>query len=147
MLLIGSLYKKYQLYREVKITEEEFVPFVVFFPTLIIIISDGIIDKDEWEYVKQLSRFMAKSFKEEHDEDELPELSRAYLLEISYMIKHIKFWESDFIEALKDYINHNPSVKASISDTIHLFAEASEGTSDVEQHKLNYLNEVLELQI
>lgn len=143
---VSELFRLYQTERKVKITEEQFVTFAVFFPTILVIISDGVIDMEEWEYVKQLSRFMAKSFRDsENSEVDVNALTQAYLYEISFLLKFQRDWQEAFMQALKGYVQENPEVKSSILDTIHLFAEASEGTSDDELEKIQFIKEELAL--
>lgn len=143
---IKQLYLEYQQERNAKISKEQFTSFVVFFPSLLVIISDGVVDMEEWEYLQQLSLFMAKSFKKEGDSPQsVNELSKCYLLEISYIIKHLKDYQEDFLLSLKSYLEENPEDKASVYDTIRLFADASEGTSKEEEAKIISLSDYLHL--
>lgn len=144
---ISQLFQEYKQERNVKITEDQFTSFVVFFPSLLVIISDGVVDMEEWEYLQQLSLFMAKSFKKEGDSDSnVNELSKCYLLEIGYIIKHLKWYQPGFLAALKSYLDENPDDKASVLDTIQLFADASDGTSAEEAEKIKHLSDYLGLQ-
>jgi len=145
-MTIKELYQSYYDERKVKMTEEQFTTFAVFFPTLLVIISDGVVDMEEWEYVRQLARFMAKSFKDEHAEVDVEELTKAYLNEISFLLKFQRDYQASFISGLKDYVKERPDVKSSILDTIHLFAEASDGTSEDEQEKIDFIKKELSLQ-
>lgn len=146
-MTIKDLYQSYYDERKVKMTEEQFITFAVFFPTLLVIISDGVVDMEEWEYVKQLARFMAKSFKDnEKSEVDVDELTKTYLYEISFLLKFQRDWQATFIEGLKEYVRERPEVKSSILDTIELFAEASDGTSDDEQEKIDFIKKELSLQ-
>ncbi|MEL6535532.1 MAG: hypothetical protein AAFQ98_08990 [Bacteroidota bacterium] len=144
---IARLYSQYKEERPTAVTEDQFVTFTVFFPNLIIIISDGVIDLEEWEYVKQLARFMAKSFQDEGDEQvDVDSLAECYLKEISYLIKFLADWRESFLEALLPYLATRPDAKTSILDTIQLFAEASEGTSDEEQAQIDDIKNRLQLE-
>jgi len=143
---ISTLYEEYREERNVKITEDQFASFVVFFPSLLVIISDGVVDMEEWEYLQQLSHFMAKSFKQDGaSTEDVDQLSKCYLLEIAYTIKHLKDYQEVFLTALQAYLAENPQDKVSVLDTIKLFADASEGTSDDEASKIDYLTQLLDL--
>jgi hypothetical protein len=143
---IKSLFAEYTQERNVRVNEEQFTSFTVFFPALLVIISDGIVDMEEWEYVKQLSRFIAKSFKEDEKSTvDIEVLSKAYRHEISFLIKHLKDWQDKFIDALQNYIVEHPEVKSSVLETMELFAEASEGTSDEEEQRIADLKNKLNL--
>jgi hypothetical protein len=129
-----------------KISEDQFTFFVVFFPALLVIISDGIIDMEEWEYCQQLSQFMAKSFKDEcHEQADVETLSKAYLSELSFMIKNLPNWKEDYLDALKKHLKLEPETKNSVLETMLLFAEASEGTSDDEETQIEQLKKELNL--
>jgi len=146
-MTVKSLFAEYTQQRKVKVTEDQFISFTVFFPALLVIISDGIVDMEEWEYVKQLSRFIAKSFKEEDQSTvDIEALAKAYRHEISYLIKHLRDWQDKFLDALQSYILENPEIKSSVLETMELFAEASEGTSNEEDKKIQYLKEKLNLE-
>lgn len=142
-----QLYQQYHTERATSVSEDQFATFAVFFPTLIIIISDGVIDLEEWDYVKQLARFMAKTFQDEgHEQADVGELTEAYLAEISYLIKFLADWREPFLSTLENYLTTRPEAKASILDTIELFAEASEGTSPEEQAQIDDIKQRLRLQ-
>jgi hypothetical protein len=143
---LNTLYKEYKKQREMKISEDQYTFFVIFFPALLVIISDGIIDMEEWEYCEQLSQFMAKTFKEDcQEEADMESLSKAYLYEISYMIKHVADWKDDYLDALKGYLEKDPEAKSSVMETMLLFAEASDGTSDDEENQIEILKKQLAL--
>lgn len=143
---LKKLYDEYKEERNMKITEDQFTFFVVFFPSLLVIVSDGVVDMEEWEYLQQLAHFMAKSFKEDHkDSEDMNALSKAYLYEISYMIKHLRDWQKEYLKALKKYLKEEPEAKSSVLETMMLFAEASEGTSEDEENKIEDLKDYLEL--
>lgn len=143
--ILYKFYKDYCGERHIKLTEDQFVTFAVFFPTIQVIISDGVIDMEEWEYVNQLSRFMAKSFKDKGSNEDIHELSKIYLNEISYLIRFLRIWQDKFIDGLKQYSLENPEVKNSIVDTMQLFAEASGGTSEEEQIKMDNIKTALDI--
>ena len=148
---LSSLYEAYKEARPTTLMEEQFTPFVVFFPALLVSISDGVIDCEEWDYLQQLARFMAKPFGAGQQQDSpldseaVNDLSKLYLTEIAYIIKHLPLHQEAFLNGLKAYLAQNPSIKASVLETIELFAEASDGTSEQEAEKIKYLTHYLEL--
>ncbi|MEM7548755.1 MAG: hypothetical protein AAF363_03725 [Bacteroidota bacterium] len=143
---LTELYNRYKRERDIHIDEEQFTFFVVFFPSLLVIVSDGIIDMEEWEYLKQLSHFMAKSFKEDHhEEQDIEALTKSYLSEISYMIRQLRGWETDFLYTLRDYLKATPEAKITVLDTMMLFADASDGTSEKEEKQMKDIKSLLDL--
>lgn len=147
---ISLLYQQYRQERNTQVTEEQFQTFTVFFPTLIIIVSDGVIDLEEWDYVKQLARFMAKTFKHEgggqENDVDVEALANEYLKEISYLIKFLRDWADPFLDALVPYLANRPEAKVSILECIQLFAEASQGTSNEEQSQIDDIKTRLQLE-
>jgi hypothetical protein len=144
---IEDLYKKYQEQRQSRLNFDQFLTFVIFFPTLLVITSDGVVDVEEWDFVKQLSKFLANTYKDEGlSPAEIDQLNISYLEETSYLLKNLKDWESKFINALKTYLVNHPETRETILDTIYLFAEASSGTSAHEEAKIRFLKEELSLE-
>jgi hypothetical protein len=142
---ISSLKKSYSLERTHLLTEEQFGSLVLFFPSLLIIASDGEVDEEEWVYVNYLSKFIADTFKEEIGEEKRDELEAQYLLELTYLINNLDTWEKPFLDTLQDYINFNSDVKEDVEDILYLFAEASDGKSEEEEQKIEELRERLQI--
>ena len=142
---ITSLKKSYELEREHRLTEEQFGSMVLFFPSLLIIASDGEIDAEEWVYVNYLAKFIADTFKNEISAIERDELEAQYLEELTYLTHNLESWEQPFLHALQDYISFNEDVKEDVEDILYLFAEASDGKSEAEIIKIEELKERLNL--
>jgi len=142
-----ELFRLYKEHRQVRFNEDQFATFVIFFPTLLVVTSDGVVDIEEWDFVKQLTKFLANTYREEGlNSAEVDDLNTGYLEETSYLLKNLKNWEVRFLKALRDYLEENPEAKGTILDTIYLFAEASSGTSPQEEAKINFLKGELKLE-
>lgn len=142
---ITSLKKSYELERAHQLTEEQFGSLVLFFPSLLIIASDGEIDAEEWVYVNYLAKFIADTFKNEISATERDELEAQYLNELTYLTHNLEKWEPPFLNTLQDYISFNEDVKGDVEDILYLFAEASDGKSEEEVIKIEELKERLNL--
>ncbi|UZR93607.1 hypothetical protein [Chondrinema litorale] len=142
---LSELQKKYQSERAHTLTEEQFGSLVLFYPSLLIIASDGKIDEEEWLYVDYLAKFIADTFKNEISAEARDVLQEKYLAELKYLAENLEKWESAFIEVLKDYISVHEEVKEDVEDILHLFAEASDGKSDEEEIKIEELKGVLQI--
>lgn len=125
---------------------EHFESMVVFFPCLLVAASDGVVDQEEWVYVQYLSRFMADPFKSELSETQFMKLKQNYYRELEFLLDHLQEWSDKFVQALKMHLEEYPEMKDTILDSLYLFAEASEGTSDVEQKAIDDLVEQLNLE-
>ncbi len=143
---IKDLYTKYKSRSNSQLSYEQFETFLIFFPSLLVILSDGVIDDEEWVYIRYLAKFMADTSKEEvPEESEREFLMNDYLDNLKYMIDHMERWEKSFIETLKRYIQEEEDIKDYVLDTLYLFAEASEGSSDSEEKRIRELRDELNL--
>lgn len=143
---LDELFEEYKKVSGSKLTGEQFNTLVMFFPALLVIASDGVIDQEEWIYVKYLSKFMADTYKKVSTEQELAQLNQAYYHELEFLIDGLEEWEGRFIDALGKHLTQFPDQKDTVVETLHLFAEASDGESDEEVEKIEELTEKLKLE-
>ena len=142
---IIKLRSTYEKEREHKLTTEQFSSLVLFFPSLLIIASDGEVDDEEWVYVNYLAKFIADTFKNDISAEARDELESQYLIELTFLVNNLPTWEQPFLDALQDYISFNESVKEDVEDILYLFAEASDGKSEEEEEKIEELKEKLQI--
>ncbi len=142
--LITDLFDEYQRISPTHINDEQFGTLLTFFPALLVINSDGVIDDTEWIYVEYLAKFMA-----ENDQDTTgiseENLKKQYFEELKYLLDSLMNWEDKFVNALADYLQAYPEIKEDIYEILHMFAEASEGESEVEAEAINALEKRLGL--
>jgi len=144
---IEELYQEYKQLRNIQINKEQFIYVVNLFPALLVVLSDGLIDSDEWNIVKKLAKILGKEFATEDLGMEKEEnLTLIYRAEFKYLIKNREQWEVRFIEALKSYFKENASSKEFVLETMYLFANASEGISDEEDKVIAQLSKELGLE-
>jgi len=145
---VESLYNAYLAAHQNTLTEEQFNSLLIFFPALLVVASDGVVDDEEWMYVKYLAKFMSDSFKYQGDvtESERKELEALFLENLKYLLESLDTWEEKFIDTLRDYLEDTPELKEDVLEILHLFAEASEGTSDEEQEVIDKLVQRLGLE-
>lgn len=139
------LFKDYNASSPTDLSHDQFVILLTFFPALLVIASDGIIDDDEWVYVKYLAKFMA-----ENDEDTTAKskkvLQEQYLEELKFLLGSLIKWEKIFIRTLADYLKKYTEIREDIVEILHMFAEASDGESEVEEKTIASLSEKLGLE-
>lgn len=144
--ILAELFEEYKKVSGSKLSSEQFSTLVMFFPALLVIASDGVIDQEEWIYVKYLSKFMADTYKKEIPDQELAALNQAYYAELEFLIDHLDVWESRFVDALSRHLEQFPGQKETVMETLHLFAEASDGESEEEAEKIEELTQKLHLE-
>jgi len=142
---IRQLYTDYTSVRNIELDEEQFSSYMAFIPAVMVAASDGIVDREEWNYTKKLSGGLGSSYSHERFQDETENLTLIYKGEFKYFIKHQEEWEDRFLDALKDYFAKNEYAKKFVSETLYLFADASNGISQEEMDLINYLEMKLEL--
>lgn len=147
MSKIDQLFKEYTQERFIKLNKEQFVYIVNLFPALRVVMSDGIVDQEEWITVKRLAKILGDEFASEDLGDEKEEnLMLIYRAEFRHLIKKLDKWEDKFLAALKDYFNENGSSREFVVETMYLFASASDGVSQEENEVIEYLTKELGLE-
>jgi tellurite resistance protein len=147
MSKIDQLYEEYTQERYINLNKEQFVYIVNLFPAFRVVMSDGIVDQEEWVTVKRLAKILGDEFASEDLGDEKEEnLMLIYRAEFRHLIKNLDKWQSKFLEALKDYFNENDTSKEFVVETMYLFASASDGVSEEENEVIEYLTKELGLE-
>ncbi|AZQ63040.1 hypothetical protein EI427_12575 [Flammeovirga pectinis] len=141
-----ELYKKYNASNQIELSRLHFQTLFTYFPCLLIVASDGIVDEEEWVFVKYLSKFMAEGYKSSLTRSELENLQKVYFNELEYLIKTLEQWKDPFLDTLANYLEENDDEKEDILDILTLFAEASEGINDDEEKAIAEITERLKLE-
>ena len=137
---MDALYKSYTKARNLTLNKEQFSHLVRIFPSLLVLISDGIIDKEE----KLIMRIQASKLGYDFASEDLgmekeENLMLIYQAEFRYLIKYRHLWERKFLDALKEIIKNNRAEKDLIKETMQMFANASDGTSKEENYCMTSL--------
>ncbi len=131
---VRALYEQYGNSHDTSLQFYQFEVLLIFFPAIQVIMSDEVIDDDEWKFFRQLASFMAES--ETQDPELQKDLHYLYLNEITFMIEHMADWKKPFTYTLRLHSKNKPEVKASIMDTLYLITEASGGATRLEKEKI-----------
>lgn len=141
------LYHAYLDERFISINKDQFAQLLKIFPSLLILNSDGIVDKEE----KLVMGIQASKLGYEYATDDLglekeENLMLIFKDEFKYLLKNSQKWEEKFLGVLKEFIKSDADGKLKIKETMQLFASASDGTSKEEAHAMSYLIDYLELE-
>ena len=148
---IESLFEEYVEHTESKLEFRFFPTLITYFPGLLIIAADGIVDEEEWYHVEQLVTFMTKTFESEiANEIEEEKLAKEFLANMQILVDSLKTWEEKFLDALGvlfDEMDEDDTEdnKELVYEIMEMFAESSEGVSDEEQEKIDAISERLNL--
>jgi tellurite resistance protein len=147
MSKIDQLFKEYTQDRYIKLNKEQFVYIVNLFPALRVVMSDGIVDQDEWVTVKRLAKILGDEFaSDDLGEEKEENLMLIYRAEFRHLVKNLDKWQDKFLAALKDYFNENEPSREFVVETMYLFASASDGVSEDENEVIEYLTKELGLE-
>lgn len=94
--------------------------------------SDELTDREEWVFCRKLAYGLVASFQEENPAEANDALKRLYRREFIFLLCKPEEWEEEFLQAPEEYFIQYPYVKKFVSQTMYLFADASNGISDEE---------------
>ncbi len=141
-----QLYENYQKHYATKLSEDEFVTLLTFFPAIQVLTADGIIDTEELVYVQHIAKSMAETYKDDlPNKYELIDLQQNYEKELSYILDNMDKWSAKFTFGLKSYLRDMPEVKDIVFDVMYMFADASNDISKAEKEMIDNLKAELEL--
>jgi len=144
--VVEKLYNQYKSERNIELNVEQFESFLAFFPALLVVASDGIVDKEEWLYCRKMASGLGNSFSEDSmSMDETKRLTEIYRSEFRYLLDYLNQWEELFLDTLKKFLDENSYAKEFVNETAHLFAHASDGISAEERDTISILEKRLDL--
>ena len=141
-----TLYQEYLNYRKTDLTKDQFIYILNLFPSLLVCMSDGVLDKEEWDGVMRIADGMAEEYAITAIGNEKESLSQNFKEEFKYLLENFERWKMKFLNTLKSYLNKHTEEKEFVLETMYLFANASEGISDVEKETIDELSEKLLLE-
>lgn len=142
---IDLLFEEYKKSRHTNLDREQFAYLTKLYPALLICMSDGVLDDEEWEGIVMATKGLAEEFVRT-PEDDKEEIALAFRMEFRYLIDNIEKWQKKFLNALNDSIKDNQSDKEFVLECMYLFANAADGISDEERDKIDVLARRLNLE-
>jgi len=135
---IHQLYLDYLKSRKIKIPEDQFVYLTKLYPALLICMSDGVLDKEEWDSVVMATRGLAAEFVRS-PADNRDMIAMSFRTEIRYLIDNVDKWKKKFLNALEHSLRDKPLDQEFVLETMYLFANIAGGISDEEIDEINAL--------
>ncbi|MCR9253337.1 MAG: hypothetical protein NXI20_23185 [bacterium] len=143
---IEQLYEEYHKNRNIHLTFDQFTYICNLFPAMVVCMSDGKLDKEEWEGVLKITDSLAEAYSLEDESVPAEEISRIFRTELRYLLDNMDKWSKKFLNTLKDYVKDSKSDKEFIVETMYLFANVADGISQDEQEAIDELSERLALE-
>lgn len=140
-----QLLEEYKKVRNVDLSLDQFVYILNLYPSLIVCMSDGVLDKEEWDGVLRLAKGLALEYGDGMNDEEMEKLEQSFRTEFRYLLDNIEKWQKKFLNALKNHITNNKADKEFVLESMYLFANAADGISEVEQECIQMLSERLAL--
>ena len=140
-----QLLEEYQKSRSVNLSLDQFLYMLNLYPSLIVCMCDGVLDKEEWDGVLRLAKGLALEYGDGMNDEEMERLEQSFRTEFRYLLDNIEKWQKKFLNALKNHIGNNKADKEFVLESMYLFANAADGISEVEQETIQMLSERLAL--
>ena len=145
--LIYDLYQLYFKGRQATLNIQQFTLLVEFFPTALVVLSDGVLDDEEKLYLERLATSVGHIFLEDgYAPQKAKELAIIFGEELEYLIHNQNAWKEQYLKALGAHLEYYPEQKDNILDTIYLFAETSQDLSSPERDMITFLKDTLKLE-
>lgn len=139
------LFDEYKKVRHVDLTLQQFTYLLNLYPSLIVCMSDGVLDKEEWDGVDKLAKGLTLQFSDELESEDVAKMEQKFRTEFMYLLENIEKWQKKFLNALKNHIEDSKLDKEFVLESMYLFANAADGISQVEQDTIDMLSERLSL--
>ncbi len=143
---VDHLFEEYLKIRKINITSSQFMYLLNLYPSLLVCMSDGVLDKEEWEGVLRIADGIAEAYVESPDREERQRMAQLFRTEFRYLLENIDRWKKKFLNALKSHLDNSTDDKEFVLEAMYLFANAADGISDVEQTLIEELSERLSLE-
>ena len=140
------LYLEYIKNRRIKIPEDQFNYIARLYPAILVCMSDGVLDKEEWDSVVMATRGLAAEFvKSPLDNRDM--IAMSFRTELRYLIDNVDKWKKKFLHALHYALKDNPLDQEFVLETMYLFANIAGGISDEEEQAIRELADRLEIPV
>ena len=142
---MDELYTEYTQVRFLDISKEQFIYIAHLLPSCLIVMSNGLLEKEEWVTLKRLTKILGDEFATEDlgQEEKEENLMLIYQGEMKYLIKNKKQWENKFLDALCEYLQHNESSRAFVAETMDLFTAPDQNPEQVEVDTCSRIRQIL----
>jgi hypothetical protein len=142
---VEILFDEYRKVRKVELNLEQFAYIVNLYPSLLVCMCDGVLDKEEWDGVLQLASGLSEEYGDHLDHKGKEHLAQVFRTEFRYLLENIERWRKKFLNALKGQLETDTVDKEFVLESMYLFANAADGISDIEQQTIDELADRLSL--
>jgi len=141
-----TLLEEYHKVRKSDLSIDQFTYILKIYPSLLVCMSDGKLDKEEWDGVLNISKGLALLYLDQQPNTNAETIETLFRTEFRYLLENIDKWEKKFINTLGNYLEENFDEKEFVYEAMYLFANAADGISHDEQRKIDELSSRLSLE-
>lgn len=139
------LLEEYHKARRSDINIDQFIYLLKIYPSLLICMADGKLDKEEWDGVLNISKGLALLYLDQTPNASAEKVESFFRTEFRYLLENLDKWERKFLNTLKSYLEQHPDEKEFVQEAMYLFANAADGISHDEQRSIDQLSNRLSL--
>jgi len=143
---VEALLDEYKRVRRIELNRDLFVYILKLYPSLLVCMSDGKLDDEEWDGVMKMARGLAEEYSELIPGSDKEKIAQNFRTEFRYLLENVERWQKKFLSALRGYIEDSRDDKEFIMESMYLFANAADGISMEEQQAINNLADRLDLE-
>ena len=143
---VDHLFEEYLKTRTIEIDRGQFLYLLNLYPSLLVCMSDGVLDKEEWDGVMRIADGIAEAYVESPEKEERQRMAQLFRTEFRYLLENIDRWKKRFLNALKSHLEDQTDDKEFVLEAMYLFANAADGISDEEHEIIEELSERLSLE-
>ncbi|NQZ74871.1 MAG: TerB family tellurite resistance protein [Ekhidna sp.] len=141
-----TLLEEYHKTRKSDLTIDQFTYLLKIYPSLLVCMSDGKLDKEEWDGVLNISKGLALLYLDQMPNTNAEQIESLFRTEFRYLLENIDKWEKKFLNTLKSYLEEHSDDKEFVYEAMYLFANAADGISADEQRAIDRLSSRLALE-
>lgn len=141
-----TLHKEYLQSRKSEVSIDQFTYILKIYPSLLVCMSDGKLDKEEWDGVLNISKGLALVYLDQMPNVSAEKVESQFRTEFRYLLENIDKWEKKFLNTLKSYLEEHEDEKEFVQEAMYLFANAADGISHEEQRTIDKLSSRLSLE-
>ncbi|MEP1035578.1 hypothetical protein [Ekhidna sp.] len=140
------LLEEYHKTRKSDLSIDQFTYILKIYPSLLVCMSDGKLDPEEWDGVLNISKGLALLYLDQIPNSNAEKIETLFRTEFRYLLENIDKWEKKFLNTLKSYLEEHPGEKEFVYEAMYLFANAADGIAHEEQRTIDKLSSRLSLE-
>ncbi|MEQ6167245.1 MULTISPECIES: hypothetical protein [unclassified Ekhidna] len=141
-----TLLEEYHKVRKSELSIDQFTYILKIYPSLLVCMSDGKLDKEEWDGVLNISKGLALLYLDQMPNTNAEKVEGLFRTEFRYLLENIDKWEKKFLNTLKSYLEEHSDEREFVYEAMYLFANAADGISADEQRTIDSLTSRLSLE-